>query len=301
MLEGNSSIITQLKHPKFSGAFFVRRFMNYVAFVLGLFGLCLGYGLTITFVSKNRPVPKALHVIFLTAIIGYTITLLVLLPASKSKYEPLSKVGMYLTTFIFVGVLAVLTIVFGKKKSLANPTKSLAFAGVSIALAFALSYVKLFSLPQGGSVTLASMLPIIIYSYIFGAKKGIMCGIIYGALQFIQSPQVYQPMQILVDYPIAFGSLGIAGIVREFKSVKSPVVKFILGGIFAGVARYISHFISGYFVFSSWAMPGYSALTWSLVYNLYVFVDVAICIVAGSIAFSYKGLPKLFDKLNPEE
>ncbi len=278
--------------------------MNYTALILGLFGLCLAYALTSFFISRKKAVPKPVHAIFLTAIIAYTIVILAIMPAAKDEYkpegyEPLSTWGLYLTTFVLVGVITLLAVLFDKKKSLASPTKSLAFAGVSIALAFALSYVKLFSLGNGGSVTLASMLPIIIYSYIFGAKKGILCGVIYGALQFIQSPIPYQAMQVLLDYPIAFGALGISGIAREFKCIKIPVVKFILGALFAGIARYISHFLSGYFIFGE--APGNAALTYSLLYNLFVIVDVAICIGVGAIAFSYKGLPKLFDSLNPQE
>lgn len=229
----------------------------------------------------------------------YGIVLLFVLPTIDSDYAPLSNAGMYISSFALVIITALLTIFFGKDEGSASQTKAISYGGVAIALSFALSYVKLFSLPQGGSVTLASMLPLIIYAYMFGARKGVLAGVIYGLLQCLQSPQIYQPMQVLIDYPIAFGVLGVAGIANKFKFTTSHLVKFIIGASIATVLRYVAHFISGYFVFSSWAMEGYTALSWSLVYNLYVIAELAIILFVGVIIFASKSFTNQIMKVNP--
>ena len=93
-------------------------------------------------------------------------------------------------------------------------------------------------------------------------------------------------MQVLLDYPIAFGAIGLAGIAKNLEWLKTPLVKFVFGATVGLFGRYVAHFLSGYYVFSSWAMEGYTALTWSLVYNCFVLVDLAIVLAVGSILFS---------------
>lgn len=228
----------------------------------------------------------------------YAVVLLFVIPTEEG-YAPLSDAGMYIFSLLLIVAIALLTFFFGKDDGTANPTKAISFAGVSIALSFALSYIKLFSLPQGGSVTLASMLPLVIYSYVFGARKGVFAGVVYGILQIIQSPQIYQPMQVLLDYPIAFGAIGVAGIARNLKFLKTPLAKFLFGASVGIFGRYIAHFLSGYYVFSSWAMEGYTALTWSLVYNCFVIVDLAIVLLVGLSLFSSKAVVKELNSINP--
>ncbi len=270
--------------------------------MLGLFALLLCYAIgAIATRLINVKAFKICNLVGISLIGAYFVLLLCLLPTVDSSYAPLSKSGMYIFTALLVIVIAVGAIFFGKDNGLnTNSTKALSYAGVCIALSFALSYVKLFSLPQGGSVTLASMLPLIIYSYVFGARKGVLAGIIYGVLQCLQSPQIYQPVQVLIDYPIAFATIGLAGIVKNLKFLKTPLVKFIFGASLACVMRYLCHFVSGYYVFSSWAMEGYTALTWSLVYNLYLIAELGIILFVGIFLFSSKAFVKQLDTLNPK-
>ncbi len=77
---------------------------------------------------------------------------------------------------------------------------------------FVLSQIKLFSLPQGGSITPFSMLFIILIGYFFGVKTGVLTGIVYGLLQLAFGGWVMHPMQLLLDYPLAFGALGLSGL-----------------------------------------------------------------------------------------
>lgn len=268
--------------------------------MLGFFILLFVYAVAAAIVALvNKKAFKICNYIGLSAAVIYGAELLFVLPTVGEDYAPLSFAGMYVFSALLIIAIALPTVFFGKDEGTASSTKSVAFAGVCIAISFALSYIKLFSLPQGGSVTLASMLPLIIYSYAFGARKGVFAGVIYGVLQCLQSPQIYQPMQVLLDYPIAFGAIGLAGIVKNVKCLKTPLVKFIVGASIACLGRYAAHFLSGYYVFSSWAMAGYTALTWSLVYNLFVIAELAIVLAVGCALFASKGVVRQIESINP--
>lgn len=255
--------------------------------MIGLFAL-LATGICVTFILKKKNVKgyKWSALAFALAFTVYAIVLVCVIPARKDSYEPLSWT-MYLFSALLVTAIVVLALVFGKERE--YNSKSLTYAAVCISLSFALSYIKFFSLPQGGSVTFASLLPLALYAFMFGTRKGVIAGVVYGLLQFIQSPQFYQPMQALLDYPIAFGAIGLTGIARNFKFLKGNVIaEFSVGTTIAVLFRYVSHFLSGYYVFSSWRMEGYTPLTWSLVYNLFTIADLAIVLVVGVLALSSK-------------
>ena len=97
--------------------------------------------------------------------------------------------------------------------------KGLAACGVCIALAFVLSFVKLFSAPLGGSVTLCSMLFICIIGYFFGPKYSLTAALAYGILQFVQKPEIYTPLQVIIDYGCAFTALGLSGFFKTGNTV----------------------------------------------------------------------------------
>ncbi len=98
-------------------------------------------------------------------------------------------------------------------------TKVVAEVVAFVAVSVALSYVKVFSLPQGGSVTAGSMVPVIWLSLRRGAKIGLLACVLYGVVQLVVEPFVYHPGQVLLDYPIAFGALGIAGFFQKRPSL----------------------------------------------------------------------------------
>ncbi len=99
---------------------------------------------------------------------------------------------------------------YRNQNSFRNP-KVLAEMAIFTALATALSTIVVYILPQGGSITLASMVPIIWLALRRGPKVGIVTGVIYGLIQFIMLPYAIDPIQVLLDYPLAFGVLGFAG------------------------------------------------------------------------------------------
>lgn len=203
-------------------------------------------------------------------------------------YSNVSDLGLGLGAAALSILIVALALVFGKKNE-KTTTKSIVYAAVLVAFSFALSYIRLFRLPQGGSVTFASALPIMLYSYMFGIRKGVLVGVIYGILQAIQDPWIIHPAQFLLDYPIAFSALGLVGILKEVKLFsKKPAISFILGGVIGGALRYFSHVLSGIFAFSSYAGEGYGAVAWGFLYNSFALVDLAIVLIAGGIMLSTK-------------
>ena len=131
-----------------------------------------------------------------------------------------SSVALYIFAVALLIISVFCAFVFARKDKKGFDSRSIATAGMCVALSFALSYIKLFEMPQGGSVTLFSMLPIMLFSYIYGMKKGLLVGVIYGLLQAVQDPYIIHPAQFLLDYPMAFALTGFAGILTYSKLFK---------------------------------------------------------------------------------
>lgn len=96
-------------------------------------------------------------------------------------------------------------------RSTFSAVKKLIFSAMGIALGMVTSYIKVWDMPMGGSVTLLSMLFICLIGYWFGARYGILTGAAFGILQFLIDPYVLSIPQVLFDYPLAFGALGLSG------------------------------------------------------------------------------------------
>ena len=212
-------------------------------------------------------------------------------------YPNANLVGMIVSAVVFMVMMVVMWFVGDKRKM--SDTRSIVYGAISIALSFALSYAKLFKLPQGGSVTFASLLPPMIYCRMFGTRRGLIVCAIYGVLQALQDPFIIHPMQFLLDYPLAFGLIGVSGIFMEkgvFKDKK--VVAFLLGGVLAVVLRYACHVCSGVFAFADYAdLDKYdTAIAYSMAYNSFAFVDMLIALVAGSTLFASKSFAALMQK-----
>ncbi len=212
-------------------------------------------------------------------------------------YPNANLVGMIVSAVVFMVMMVVMWFIGDKRKM--SDTRSIVYGAISIALSFALSYAKLFKLPQGGSVTFASLLPLMIYCCMFGTRRGLIVCTIYGVLQALQDPFIIHPMQFLLDYPLAFGLIGVSGIFMEkgvFKDKK--VVAFLLGGVLAVVLRYACHVCSGVFAFADYAdLDKYdTAIAYSMAYNSFAFVDMLIALVAGSTLFASKSFAALMQK-----
>lgn len=149
-------------------------------------------------------------------------------------------------------------------------TKQLVYSAAAMALAMVCSMIKFANLPFGGSVTLFSMLFIVLIGYWYGPYVGLMTAAAYGLLQFVMEPIFYTLPQMLLDYPLAFGALGLAG----FFSKKKYGLQI---GYIAGVlGRYVFSVISGVVFFGSYAPEGTPALVYSLGYNASYLVPEAL-------------------------
>lgn len=152
--------------------------------------------------------------------------------------------------------------------------KQLVFCAMAIALGTVLSNIKLFHFPTGGSITLLSMLVCCLPGYFFGLGAGLMTGFAYGVLQLLIDPYVLSPMQLVVDYFLAFGALGLSGI---FSETKNGLLK---GYLTAVLGRYVFAVLSGCIFFGSYAWEGWGALPYSIVYNgIYIFAEAAVSVI----------------------
>ncbi len=215
--------------------------------------------------------------------------------------ESVKNLPLYLCSLGLIAAVALIAVFMGKGEEKGFETKHIAYAAVCISMSFALSYIKLFAMPQGGSVTLASLLPLMLYSYMFGVRKGVFAGFIYGILQAVQDPWILHPAQFLLDYPVAFAAIGVCGMFRNIgKFKKMPQVSFTLGAIVASCLRFISHVFSGVFAFSEFAFDSagnpMNAWIYSLGYNSFVFIDIAIVIAVGALVLSSKAFVRELDR-----
>lgn len=210
-------------------------------------------------------------------------------------------VALYLCAVGLIAVIALIAFFFGRKDKKGFDTKAISYAAICIAMSFALSYLKLWQMPQGGSVTVASLLPLMLYSYMFGVRKGVFAGMIYGVLQAVQDPWIIHPAQFLLDYPIAFAAIGVSGMFAKWKKLENlPQVQFALGAVVAVVLRFFAHILSGVFAFSEYSTLD-NVWIYSMAYNSFVFVDIAIALAAGVFALCSKTLVKQMKKFNAHE
>ena len=150
-----------------------------------------------------------------------------------------------------------------------------------IALATVLSFVTLYKMPQGGTITLASMLPIFLFSYAYGVGPGMLVGAAYGFVQFLQGGLYFvHPIELLLDYPLAFAMLGLAGLANKFSDKWGMIPGIILGTF----GRFVCAFLSGMIFFGMYAPEGQNLVVYSIVYNgLYLVPEAIICIVLALI------------------
>lgn len=197
--------------------------------------------------------------------------------------ETPSMIWVCLSIFLIMLVLSI--IIKTTNKQSVGPkltTKTLAFGGMCVALSFILSYIKLFEMPQGGSVTLVSMLPVMLFAFVCGPTAGIIAGLAYGFLQFFQGAYAAHWVSILLDYPLAFAWLGLVGIIP--KTIKSLQIRFGIGAFIAIIGRFCMHLLSGAIFFGEYAPEGMNPWIYSSVYNAgYLSVEFITTLIIGII------------------
>lgn len=194
----------------------------------------------------------------------------------------------------------------GGKRVLMTKTKNnirrLTYGAICIALSFVLSCFVCFKMPNDGTITLGSMLPIAMFSYWFGPVYGILSGVVFGLLQFVQSPYFLSWPQFFCDYIWAFAGYGLVG----FFGAHSPFGlgedglkerPLFAGIVVAGLSRLVAATVSGAVFFAEYCWEGWSVWPYSLVYNMsYIIPDVAICILILCLPVVRKTLNKIMPK-----
>ncbi len=209
-----------------------------------------------------------------------------------------------------------------------NKTQRLTATGILIALGTILSFIKVYDLPYGGSITLFSMVPVMLAGFMYGPKWGLLAGAVYGSLQGIfgaamsaafAGQKLWGVILIaLLDYLVAFSVIGLAGIFRK-KDGRHAAAAFALGAFVASLLRLATHFASGVILFGGWAewyfsqegfysfgpkiLERYSGLALSAVYSLiynasYMIPETALSVLAAVVLMNVKPIKNIAMKTN---
>ena len=183
--------------------------------------------------------------------------------------------GWILVAVLLVGGLVVYRQFKSESKTVWS-TRMLALGAVCMALSNVLSMIKLFDMPQGGSVTPASMLPLMLFAYVYGVGPGMTVGAVYGVMQFIIEPHFLSVPQMLLDYPIAFAMVGLAGL---FSKNENRALGLSLGVVLGSLGRFVAAVLSGVVFFAEYA-GDQNPWVYSIGYNgAYMLPECIICVV----------------------
>jgi len=199
----------------------------------------------------------------------------------------------------FVVLITAFILLSYKFPSFSFTTKDIAFAGVLLGLAAALSFIRIFRMPQAGSVTLASTLAIMIFCYYFGFRKGAVVVMAFLGFRFARGDMfILHAWSLLLDYIIPFSTLiffGVFSYRRNNTIVRAPRgfalkphINFFVGFALYVIVRYFSKVLSGILFFGEWAPIGHTVVGWAFLYNTFFLVDAAIALVGGVVLLSSK-------------
>lgn len=181
-----------------------------------------------------------------------------LLDSAKEALQALWKDPISLAALVIL--LAMIVFVMMIRKVKLTPLL-MAQISLSVAICAVLNAFPLFRLPQGGSVTLASTLPIIIMAFAHGPEVGMLTGFLFGVVNLFLGPYIIHPLQTLLDYPLPFMLVGAAGYFKQRH----------LGSLVGQVLRLFMHTLSGVIFFASYApvgqQEGFGLWLYSIGYN----------------------------------
>ena len=177
-------------------------------------------------------------------------------------------------TIVILLILVGLSVYLSRhKKDRKMRTNALVYGGLCIAMSFTLSYIRLYRWPQGGSIT---------------PGAGLTAGLAYGLLQMIQGLYVVHWAQVLLDYPIAFSLMGLAGLNRKHLPISAMI---------GGFGRFLASFASGFIFFGSYAPEGMNPIWYSFTVNfLIIGTDTGICMMLSLIPQLKTAVDKLKDR-----
>ena len=218
--------------------------------------------------------------------------------------EQTTNLVKWISVFGVLLVLGVIALIGFLKNGKKFDSKKIAFAGICVSLSFTLAVIKISPVQSGGSITLASFAPILVFAYVYGVADGLMIGLIHGLLNFIEDPYILTPATFLFDYILAFAGVGFMGFFGKLKRKEKGCLPLVLGCIAVFSWRFISHLFSGaiFFLqdavwvsFPEWAMSG--AFVYSFIYQcIYVPLDALIA-TAALIALCKTGVLDKLEKI----
>ncbi|MCR5488200.1 MAG: energy-coupled thiamine transporter ThiT [Lachnospiraceae bacterium] len=198
--------------------------------------------------------------------------------AEDGSYYSMTQAG-----YVALGVLTLLTVLsiamLRKRPEKRFSAKEMAFSAMAVAIAFVLSFIKIIQMPWGGAVTLCSMLFVVLIGNWYGARVGLVAGLAYGLLQFMQDGGSYMlnPLQVCLDYILAFMALGTSGFLAKKKN------GLIKGYLFAILLRGAFHSLGGYLYWMEYMpedFPEKLALAYPIFYNYaYILAEGAITVL----------------------
>lgn len=184
---------------------------------------------------------------------------------------------------LFLGAYALLSV-----RKIKLTTREMTQIALSLAVAAVLNMLIIYRLPQGGSVTLASMVPLYLLALAYGPEIGMLAGLLFGMVDLFLGGSLYHPVQILLDYPLAFMFIGVAGFFPRHVN---------LGMLMGTSLRLICHVLSGYIFFAAYAPEGTHPLIYSLIYNgSFLMADLFI----AALVMNVIPLQHLLKSLNPQ-
>jgi thiamine transporter len=199
---------------------------------------------------------------------------------AEDGYYVINAGGYVALVVALLFALVLIGVIRGRKKETKSKfsVKTITFAGVSIALAFVLSFVKLYHLPWGGSVTLLSMFFVVFVGYLYGPGVGFAAAFVYSILQFIQGgggSYMLSPLQVMCDYFLAFTALGVSGF---FKGKKNGL---LIGYIIAVICRGAFHALGGYLFWMDYMPEDFFApAVYPILYNFaYLIPEMILTVI----------------------
>lgn len=195
----------------------------------------------------------------------------IILSSAKEALDTLMAQPLSLGALVIV--LMLIIFVMATRKIRLTPLL-MAQISISVAICAVLNSFPMFRMPQGGSVTLASTLPIVIMAFAYGPEVGMLTGFLFGVVNLFLGPFIIHPLQTLLDYPLPFMLVGASG---YFKNR-------YLGSIAGQALRLLMHVLSGVIFFASYApegqQEGIGLWLYSMGYNgSFVAVELVILLV----------------------
>ena len=201
--------------------------------------------------------------------------------------------GYVLLVMIAVAIMLIVSYFINGDGKMKMSIKQLTVSALCLALAFVLSNIKLFKLPMGGSVTVFSMFFVTFIGYLYGPRVSLSAAFAYGLLQMVIDPYIIAVPQLICDYVLAFGAMGVSGF---FYNKRNGMIKGYLAGIFG---RFMFSTLSGIIFFAEYAPEGWNPVLYSMAYNgSYIAAEGAMTIILLAVPAVHMALNRVKREVN---